>query len=50
VHTVRAEARCFDLERVDQTLMQVEMQLSEVRGGALIDPAAMAQQRDLMVR
>ncbi len=50
VHTVRAEARCFDLERVDQTLTQVEMQLAEVRGGAITTPAAIAQQREVMLR
>lgn len=50
VHTVRAEARCFDLGTADNALVQVESSLAELRGGAIVDPVAIAQRREEMSR
>jgi two-component system, chemotaxis family, sensor kinase CheA len=48
VHTVRAESRCFDLDSVDQYLMKVELQLAEVRSGAIQESQAISESQAVM--
>ena len=50
VHTVRAESRCFDLDPVDKCLIQVELQLAEIRSGAIRESQAIAEGQAVMAQ
>lgn len=48
VHTVRAEARCFDLKSVDSALTQVEVQLADLRGGRIVAPLEIEKMQTIL--